>query len=76
MDDSNKPIKYFRIEFLIENPYWYYSNFYFVEPKMKDGEDVNRDAEIRMYLRRCDEILKDANHFVLNVMKSIFDVSE
>jgi len=29
-----------------------------------------------MYLRRCDEILKDANHFVLNVMKEIFDKSK
>lgn len=76
MDDSNKPIKYFRIEFLIENPYWYYANYYFVEPKMKDGEDVNRDAEIRMYLRRCDEILTEANHFVLTIMKNIFDVSK
>lgn len=76
MDDSNKPIKYFRIEFVLDNPYWKQANYYFVEPKMRDGEDVDKNSEVRIYLRRCDEIFKEANHFVLTVMKGIFDASE
>jgi hypothetical protein len=76
MEDSNKPIKYFRIEFIMDNPYWKQANYYFVEPKMRDGEDVDKRRETRIYLERCDEILKSADYFVNVVMKGIFDVSE
>ena len=73
MEDSNKPIKYFRIEFVMDNPYWKQANYYFVEPKMRDGEDVDRKAETRMYIKRCNEINEAANYLVLTVMKGIFD---
>jgi hypothetical protein len=76
MDDSNKPIKYFRIEFILDNPYWKQANYYFVEPKMREGEDVDKNSEVRTYIRRCDDILESANHFVLTVMKDIFNKSK
>lgn len=59
MEGKEKPIKIFRLIFEFDNRYWSKMEMDYLSPKMNLDEKSNHRNELRVYLNRCDDILKD-----------------
>jgi len=72
MVELKKPIKYFRLVFVLKNPYWKKMKLYYLDPKLDQSNPDNMNYAIRQYLKQCDVILQDAEKMAA-VMSTILD---